>query len=81
MYEGKKAGDMEINLQFKYYFCIQRVLCRLRNAQKNNAADNQFVIDYYHGLLTNAYFLQITLFCNFMLRIYENIVVVNKLKK
>ncbi len=36
----KKSGDSFQNLPFYCYFCIRRVLWRLRNAQKNNAVDN-----------------------------------------
>ena len=38
--EKKKTGDSFLNLPFYCYFCIRRVLWRLRNAQKNNAVDN-----------------------------------------
>ena len=37
---GKKEGDLFQNLPFNCYFCIRRVLWRLRNAQKDDAVDN-----------------------------------------
>ena len=38
--EDKKSGDLFLNLPFNFYFCIRRVLWRLRNAQKDDAVDN-----------------------------------------
>ena len=40
VWDRKNQGDSYQNLPFYCYFCIRRVLWRLRNAQKNNAADN-----------------------------------------
>ena len=41
MNEGiKKSGSLYQNLELNSYFCIRRVLWRLRNAQKDNAVDN-----------------------------------------
>lgn len=40
MNEGIKNGSLYQNLELNSYFCIRRVLWRLRNAQKDNAVDN-----------------------------------------